>query len=65
MLQPSPSKTSIRVAARPRQRTLIAPRRAASTTPSHPNAAPLTLAAVVIGGELLAVAMVIVSAVGA
>ena len=65
MLQLTHSKSPIRVGApRRRDAAVAGPRAQTPALPAHPNAAPLTLLAVVVGGELLAVAMAIVTALG-
>jgi hypothetical protein len=65
MLQLTHTKVPLHIAPSRRRETAIArPRAEAPATDIHRNAAPLTLAAVVGGGLLLAVAMAIVTAVG-
>lgn len=65
-MQLTHTKTPVRVGAPQRRAaTIAAPRTVARSTESHSNAAPLTLAAIVVLAELLAVTMAIVTAVGA
>ncbi len=65
-MQLTHTKTPVGVGApRPRAATIAAPRTVARSTESPSYAAPLTLAAIVILAELLAVTMAIVTAVGA
>jgi hypothetical protein len=66
MLQLTHSSTPARVVAPPRRSTVVAsPRAEAPAAPLRSDAAPLTLAAVVIGGELLAVTIAIAGVLGA